>query len=186
MHRPTWLPNMKGHRKKTAQFFVIGEWFSLWLRSANVTVRTTQEGQDSQKREKEQRAVLPLIRMHIGKEGGRNKNPLEEVYSFLSRMICTRAMPFSIFNGGCDAWRGLGGFVLHWRDGVAFLFIYLYCFCRACSLAEQNFLRALMSEFERTGLQEAKFLDVYHSFKTLCVFDGKCFWVHVFFLFKCQ
>ncbi|CAG0918734.1 unnamed protein product [Notodromas monacha] len=39
---------------------------------------------------------------------------------------------------------------------------------RSCSLAEQIFLRALCAEFEQTGKQDAKLMDVYAPYKALC------------------
>ncbi|XP_037781612.1 LOW QUALITY PROTEIN: origin recognition complex subunit 1-like [Penaeus monodon] len=43
---------------------------------------------------------------------------------------------------------------------------------RSCSLMEKNVLRAVVSEFLRTGLEEAVFVRVLDQYNSLCRFDG--------------
>ena len=49
------------------------------------------------------------------------------------------------------------------------------CFCvcaRNASLHEKLFLRSILAEFARTGIEEAVFRSVYKQHVSLCRFDG--------------
>lgn len=48
----------------------------------------------------------------------------------------------------------------------------LDCFFRNSSLHEKIFLRAILAEFQRTGIEEAVFNKVYKQHITLCRFEG--------------
>lgn len=46
--------------------------------------------------------------------------------------------------------------------------------CRTASDQEKIFLRAVVAEFQRCGLEEAEFAKIYIQHTALCRIDGKC------------